>query len=69
MRGTGKLAYVSSKTWEKYDEQYAISRKVDHLKRLAVERAVAWNSASSSSLQLADIWKASPQFSSLPPPV
>lgn len=41
---TGKLAYVSSKTWEKYDKQYAITQKLNLLKKEAIQRASEFNS-------------------------
>jgi hypothetical protein len=42
---TGKLAYLSSKTWEQYDTQYSITSRMNELKRLAMKRAVVFNSA------------------------
>ena len=59
---TGKLAYVSSKTWEKYDNQFSITQRMNKLKKLAMERAVEFNSTFSSSSavlldQAADFWK------------
>jgi len=58
---TGKLAYVSSKTWEKYDKQFAITQRVNTLKKLAIQRASAFNSTmlgSSRELyeQMNDVW-------------
>lgn len=58
---TGKLAYVSSKTWEKYDQQFAITQRADALKKLAIQRASAFNSTmlgSSRELyeQMSDVW-------------
>ena len=42
---SGKLAYISSKTWEQYDSKYSITSRVNELKRLAMRRATAFNSA------------------------
>lgn len=58
---TGKLAYVSSKTWEKYDQQFAITQRANTLKKLAIQRASAFNSTmlgSSRELyeQMSDVW-------------
>ena len=36
---TGKLAYYSSKIWEQYDSQFAITQRTEELKRLAMKRA------------------------------
>jgi len=36
---TGKLAYYSSKIWEQYDTQFAITQRTEEMKRRAMKRA------------------------------
>ena len=40
---TGKLAYISSKTWEQYDAKYSITKRVNEFKRRAMRRATDFN--------------------------
>lgn len=57
---TGKLAYMTSKVWEQYDETYGIQSKVDEFKRLAMNRAISFNTAFQEyhiTDQVDDIWK------------
>lgn len=68
---TGRLAFYTSKTWEKYDNRFSITQKMNTWKQIAMERAIQWNSTikatplkltSSSNLlqsmqQIQDVWK------------
>ena len=40
---TGKLAYYSSKIWEQYDTQFAITQRTEEMKRRAMKRAAGWD--------------------------
>lgn len=42
---TGRLAYVSSRIWEKYDKEYKIETKINEIKKLAMKRATEFNTA------------------------
>jgi len=58
---TGKLAYISSKTWEQYDSKYSISNRMNEFKKLTMKRATAFNSAFKTqdlADQLSDVWSA-----------
>eukprot|EP00981_Chlorochromonas_danica_P013339 scaffold6187_cov168-Ochromonas_danica.AAC.3 len=56
---TGKLAYVTSKVWESYDERFLITHKMNEFKRLAMTRAIGFNATSwGLSEQLHDAWQA-----------
>eukprot|EP01038_Epipyxis_sp_PR26KG_P012890 gene12890-17271_t len=58
---TGRLAYVTSKTWDQYDEVYGITKKMNEFKRLAMIRAsnLSINGGSSDIInQMSDIWNA-----------
>ena len=58
---TGKLAYVSSKWWEKYDNRFGITTKTNLLKRLAIERASKFNAKLEQGQfmdQARDVWSA-----------
>lgn len=57
---TGKLAYVSKRIWDQYDNQYAIQKRIDEFKRLAMTRATDFNTAFKEYNvydQLSDAWK------------
>ncbi|RYH05792.1 hypothetical protein EON65_43760, partial [archaeon] len=55
---TGKLAYVSSKIWENYDQKFSITRKVNTWRQLAMERAVALKQSKYTFLsQLTDFYR------------
>lgn len=41
---TGKLAYVSSKTWERFDDEWGLTQRFDALKKVTRDRAAAFNS-------------------------
>lgn len=56
---TGKLAYVSSKTWEQYDQRLQLTKRFNAVKKLAMERASSFNTAVSDKnfyTPLKDIW-------------
>ena len=58
---TGKLAYVSKRIWDQYDEQYSIQRRVDEFKKLAMTRATDFNTAFKDYQvydQIGDAWTA-----------
>jgi hypothetical protein len=58
---TGKLAYVSKRIWDQYDDAYQIQKRVDEFKRLAMQRATDFNTAFKEyrvSDQLTDAWRA-----------
>lgn len=57
---TGKLAYVSLGAWESIDSKFAVTSKVNELKRLAMLRATEFNTAfkdTKVSDQFADLLK------------
>eukprot|EP01031_Cornospumella_fuschlensis_P025537 gene25537-30833_t len=55
---TGKLAYVSSKIWENYDQKFSITHKMNTWKKLAMDRAVALNQSKNSFLpQISDFYR------------
>ena len=57
---TGKLAYVSSKMWEKYDKRLQVTERVDMFKRLAMLRATEFNNYLGETKltdQLHDLWR------------
>jgi hypothetical protein len=60
---TGKLAIETSKWWEKYDSQFQVTKRMDVLKKTAMERAVKFNSeivtkwsTQGMSRQIVDSW-------------
>lgn len=58
---TGKLAYTSKKIWDQFDEQYAVQKRVDEFKRLAMKRATEFNTAFQEYHmydQVTDAWNA-----------
>eukprot|EP01041_Mallomonas_annulata_P003278 gene3278-6490_t len=42
---TGQLAYLSSKTWDQYDQYFGLTKNIDMWKKIAIERATEFNSA------------------------
>ena len=56
---TGKLAYYSSKWWEKYDNRFGITTRANRLKRLAIDRASKVNAKLENGKfmdQAKDVW-------------
>jgi hypothetical protein len=54
---TGKLAYVTSKTWDKYDKQYSLTEKFNRYKRNIVKRATNLQKTDMAD-QIKDVWSA-----------
>lgn len=56
---TGKLAYMSARIWDKYDEEYKIQQRVDVWKKIVMNRAIEFNTAFQQYQlpdQLKDMW-------------
>ena len=56
---TGKLAYVSSKTWDEYDSKFQITKRLDELKKRAKKRAAKFNTVVAESDlndKIKDMW-------------
>lgn len=57
---TGKLAYVSSKVWEQYDQKYYVTQRFNAMKKLALKRAAEFNTAMGNPnfyTPLRDFWR------------
>ena len=56
---TGKLAYLTSRIWDKYDESLGIQKTINEMKNLTIKRAIDFNTAFTKTYiinEINDIW-------------